>query len=88
MSFYEHMISSGIIALYAVIFIVIPWLCIPGYVIRTMLRSMGSMKMRFQRCCRPTDWYPVEAEYRQLYEEAMGNLDVTHQLNEITESDL
>lgn len=80
------MISSGVIALYAFVFIVIPWLFIPAYAAYSMRQSIGTFKTRFQRCCKPNDWYPVEQEERQRYEEAMGNMDITHQLNEITEN--
>ncbi|XP_023296355.2 sodium- and chloride-dependent neutral and basic amino acid transporter B(0+)-like isoform X2 [Lucilia cuprina] len=84
LAYYEHTISNGVIAVFAIIFIVVPWLFIPGYAVYTMRQSMGSFRTRFQRCCRPNDWYPVEQEERQRYEEAMGNADITHQLSEIT----
>ncbi|XP_065357419.1 sodium- and chloride-dependent neutral and basic amino acid transporter B(0+)-like isoform X2 [Calliphora vicina] len=86
MAYYEHMISSGIIAAFAIVFILIPWLIIPGYAAYSMRQSIGTFKTRFQRCCRPNDWYPVEQEDRQRYEEAMGNMDITHQLSEITDN--
>ncbi|KAI8125154.1 Sodium- and chloride-dependent glycine transporter 2 [Lucilia cuprina] len=81
LAYYEHTISNGVIAVFAIIFIVVPWLFIPGYAVYTMRQSMGSFRTRFQRCCRPNDWYPVEQEERQRYEEAMGNADITHQLS-------
>ena len=62
-----------------------PWIFIPGYAIRSMHQSIGTIKQRFLHCCRPNDWYPVDAEDRQRYEEAMGNTDITHQLNEVLE---
>ncbi|XP_013104377.2 sodium- and chloride-dependent neutral and basic amino acid transporter B(0+) [Stomoxys calcitrans] len=84
-AFYEHMISNAIFAVLAIIFIVLPWLCIPGYAVHLMLQSFGSFKTRFHRCCHPTDWYPTETEDRQRYEEAMGNMEITHQLHEVGE---
>uniref|UniRef100_A0A1B0BJ47 Transporter n=1 Tax=Glossina palpalis gambiensis TaxID=67801 RepID=A0A1B0BJ47_9MUSC len=84
-SFYEHLLSTWVIKLFAVIFIGLPWIFVPGYAVFCVWQTTGSIKTRLKRCCRPTDWYPVVAEDRQRYEEAMGNLDITHQLNEITE---
>lgn len=82
------MLSNAIIAIYAILFIVVPWLLIPAYAVYSMRQSMGSLKERFRRCCRPNDWYPVEQEHRQRYEEAMGNTEITHQLSEITENNV
>ncbi|KAM7353631.1 sodium- and chloride-dependent neutral and basic amino acid transporter B(0+)-like isoform 1-T1 [Cochliomyia hominivorax] len=87
-AYYEHMLSNGVIAIFAFIFIVIPWLLIPGFAGYSMRQSIGTFKERFQRCCRPNDWYPVEQEHRQRYEEAMGNMDITHQLSEITDNNV
>ncbi|XP_061402550.1 sodium- and chloride-dependent neutral and basic amino acid transporter B(0+)-like [Musca vetustissima] len=84
-AFYEHMLSNVFIAILGFIFMFLPWLFIPGYAAHSMLQSLGSFKTRFQRCCRPTDWYPTQAEDRQRYEEAMGNMEITHQLNEVTD---
>ncbi|XP_037960733.1 sodium-dependent neutral amino acid transporter SLC6A17-like [Teleopsis dalmanni] len=84
LAFYEHLFTSVVIQVLAFIFILLPWLAIPGYGILSMLQTTGSIGMRFKRCCRPTDWYPVEADDRQRYEDAMGNMDITHQLNEVT----
>uniref|UniRef100_A0A1A9VUV6 Transporter n=1 Tax=Glossina austeni TaxID=7395 RepID=A0A1A9VUV6_GLOAU len=84
-SFYEHLLSTWVIKLFAVVFIGLPWIFVPGYAVFCIWQTTGSIKTRLKRCCRPTDWYPVVAEDRQRYEEAMGNLDITHQLNEITE---
>ncbi|CAD6999782.1 unnamed protein product [Ceratitis capitata] len=50
-----------------------------------MLQTTGTYKTRFKRCCRPMDWYPVELEDRQRYEQAMRNTDMTHQLNSLDE---
>ncbi|XP_037812916.1 sodium- and chloride-dependent neutral and basic amino acid transporter B(0+)-like [Lucilia sericata] len=82
---YEHIIAVPGIQIICITFVALPWIYIPVYAIRSMYQSIGTIKTRFQHCCRPNDWYPVDAEERQRYEEAMGNLDVTHQLNEVTE---
>ncbi|XP_054744427.1 sodium-dependent proline transporter-like [Anastrepha obliqua] len=84
-SFVRHSNSSIVILIAAVFLIVLPWLYLPGYMIYVFLQTTGSFKMRFQRCSRPMDWYPVEMEERQRYEEAMGNMEITHQLNQITD---
>ncbi|XP_053960222.1 sodium- and chloride-dependent neutral and basic amino acid transporter B(0+)-like [Anastrepha ludens] len=84
-SFFEHSISSIVILIAAVFLIVLPWLYVPGYMIYVLLQTTGSFKMRLQRCSRPMDWYPVEMEERQRYEGAMGNMDITHQLNRIAD---
>ncbi|XP_054741399.1 sodium- and chloride-dependent neutral and basic amino acid transporter B(0+)-like [Anastrepha obliqua] len=84
-SIFEHSISSILILIAEVFFIVLPWLYLPGYMIYVFLQTTGSFKMRFQRCNRPMDWYPVEMEERQRYEGAMGNMDITHQLNRIAD---
>ncbi|XP_065357644.1 sodium- and chloride-dependent glycine transporter 2-like isoform X2 [Calliphora vicina] len=88
LAFFGHLASNIVIAVFALIFIIIPWLLIPVYVVYAMRHGMGSFKTRFQRSCRPNDWYPVEQEDRQCYEEAMCNMDITHQLNEITDNDI
>lgn len=80
-SYYEHRGSPLFIGLIALIFTAIPWMFIPGFVIYQMSLAIGTIKERFLRCCRPTDWFPVEAEDRQKYEEAIGNVDITHTLN-------
>ncbi|XP_054741397.1 sodium- and chloride-dependent neutral and basic amino acid transporter B(0+)-like [Anastrepha obliqua] len=84
-SFVRHSNSSIVILIAAVFLIVLPWLYLPGYMIYVFLQTTGSFKMRFQRCNRPMDWYPVEIEERQRYEGAMGNMDITHQLNRIAD---
>lgn len=53
-----------------------------------MSRSMGTIKHRFLRCCRATDWIPVEAEDRQKYEEAVGNVDITNTLSELKDEEI
>lgn len=82
-AFFEHSVASIVIHIAAVFLIVLPWLYLPGYMIYVLLQTSGSYKMRFRRCCRPLDWYPLEMEERQRYEEAMGNMDITHQLSQI-----
>ncbi|XP_036328156.1 sodium- and chloride-dependent neutral and basic amino acid transporter B(0+)-like isoform X2 [Rhagoletis pomonella] len=82
-AYYEHRVASIVIHIVAVLLIVLPWLYLPGYMIYVLLQTSGSFMMRFRRCCRPMDWYPVEMEERQRYEEAMGNMDITHQLSQI-----
>ncbi|XP_017153894.1 sodium- and chloride-dependent neutral and basic amino acid transporter B(0+)-like [Drosophila miranda] len=81
----EHSYSSIIVLVISVFLVVIPLLVIPGYGLYNMYQSTGSCWERFRRTCRPTDWYPVEMEHRQQYEEAVGNTDVTHQLFEVTD---
>ncbi|XP_075152758.1 sodium- and chloride-dependent neutral and basic amino acid transporter B(0+)-like isoform X2 [Haematobia irritans] len=88
LAFYEHLTSNLLMAILAIIFIVLPWLCIPGYAIYVMAQGIGTFRDRFRRCCHPNDWYPTQTEDRQRYEEAMGNVEFTHQLNEITEETL
>ncbi|XP_075152760.1 sodium- and chloride-dependent neutral and basic amino acid transporter B(0+)-like [Haematobia irritans] len=82
-SFYEHESVPIAFDLLAIVFIVIPWLSIPGFAIYQMSQSMGTMKTRFFRCCRPTDWFPIEGEYKEKYEAAIGSVDITHTLSEV-----
>lgn len=82
---FEHMYSSTGLVVISLIMVVVPLLFIPGYGVYNMLRNTGSFCDRFRRACRPTDWYPVEMEDRQQYEERVGNSDITHQLYEVTE---
>ncbi|XP_034668145.1 sodium-dependent proline transporter-like [Drosophila subobscura] len=84
-SIMEHSYSSVVVMIISVFLVVIPLLSIPGYGLYSMYQSTGSCWERFRRSCRPTDWYPVEMEHRQQYEEAVGNTDVTHQLFEVTD---
>ncbi|KAH8353052.1 hypothetical protein KR084_008627 [Drosophila pseudotakahashii] len=74
-------------AAYLVMSIIVVWLpllTIPGYGIYYLSKSTGTVWDRLRRACRPTDWYPVDMEYRQKYEEAVGTTE-THQLFEVTE---
>ncbi|XP_004521783.1 sodium- and chloride-dependent neutral and basic amino acid transporter B(0+) isoform X1 [Ceratitis capitata] len=84
-AFMYHNVGSWIVQIAALLFIVLPWLYVPGYMIYIMLQTTGTYKTRFKRCCRPMDWYPVELEDRQRYEQAMRNTDMTHQLNSLDE---
>lgn len=61
----------------------LPWWSLPGYIIYCLYRSQGSLKQRLVKCCRPTDWYPVEAYERSLYEEVVNNSNMTHPLTEM-----
>ncbi|XP_022230641.2 sodium- and chloride-dependent glycine transporter 1-like [Drosophila obscura] len=81
----EHSFFSFIVLVLSVFLVVLPLLAIPGYGLYHMYQSTGGCWERFRRSCRPTDWYPVDMEHRQQYEEAVGNTDVTHQLFEVTE---
>lgn len=83
----EHSIAVPGIAIMSIIFVVLPWIFIPAYAIRSLYQGIGTLKTRFQHCCRPNDWYPQDAQDRQRYEEAMGNADVTHHLNEVLEEE-
>ncbi|XP_067624069.1 sodium- and chloride-dependent neutral and basic amino acid transporter B(0+)-like [Eurosta solidaginis] len=87
-AFFEHSVASIVLHVAAVFLIVLPWIFLPGYMIYIILQTSGSFCIRFKRCCRPLDWYPVELEERQQYEEAMGNMDITHQLNEMENSEI
>ncbi|XP_036328161.1 sodium-dependent dopamine transporter-like [Rhagoletis pomonella] len=77
----HHDFGTIVLQIAALLFIVLPWLYVPGYMIYIMLQTTGTFKTRFKRCCRPMDWYPVELVDRQRYEEAMRNTDATHQLS-------
>ncbi|XP_043646459.1 sodium-dependent noradrenaline transporter-like isoform X1 [Drosophila teissieri] len=68
-----------------VVVVVMPILAIPGYGLYHLYQCTGTIRERFKRTCRPTDWYPVETEHRQQYEEALDNSDMTQQLCEVTE---
>ncbi|XP_017067823.2 sodium-dependent proline transporter-like isoform X1 [Drosophila eugracilis] len=81
----EHTWSSVAVAIISIIMVALPILFIPGYGFYYLYQSSGTFGERFRRTCRPTDWYPVEKEHRQLYEEAVGNTEMTHQLFEVTE---
>ncbi|XP_037708834.1 sodium- and chloride-dependent neutral and basic amino acid transporter B(0+)-like isoform X2 [Drosophila subpulchrella] len=67
-----------------IIVVWLPILAIPGYGFYFLSQNTGSFWERIRRSCRPTDWYPVEMEHRQRYEEAVGNTEA-HQLVEVTE---
>ncbi|XP_037709582.1 sodium- and chloride-dependent neutral and basic amino acid transporter B(0+)-like isoform X2 [Drosophila subpulchrella] len=75
---------SKIILVTCIILVWLPILAIPGYGFYNVSQSTGTFCDRFKRTCRPTDWYPVEMDYRQKYEEAVGTTE-THQLFEVIE---
>ncbi|KAH8271017.1 hypothetical protein KR018_000171 [Drosophila ironensis] len=81
----EHSYSKKILLIICIVILSLPFLAIPGYGLYYLCQSTGSLGERFKRTCRPTDWYPVEMEHRQQYEEVVGNTELTHQLFEVTE---
>ncbi|KAH8249667.1 hypothetical protein KR032_011275 [Drosophila birchii] len=83
--FYEHSYSSLVVLMMAIFLLGLPLLSIPGYGLYYIYQSTGTFCERFKRTCRPTDWYPVDTEDRQKYEEFVGNTEMTHQLFEVTE---
>ncbi|EDW52021.1 sodium- and chloride-dependent glycine transporter 1 isoform X2 [Drosophila sechellia] len=85
LSISEHSYSTAVVVVMSIVLVVLPILAIPGYGFYYLYQSTGSFCERFRRTCRPTDWYPVEMEHRQQYEEAVDNTEMTHQLFEVTE---
>ncbi|KAH8412113.1 hypothetical protein KR222_011664 [Zaprionus bogoriensis] len=85
MSLMEHMYSSSVLLVISLTLVLVPMLSIPGYGVYIMFQTTGGFCDRLRRACRPTDWYPLEMEDRQQYEEIVGNSDITHQLYEVTE---
>ncbi|XP_044316058.1 sodium- and chloride-dependent glycine transporter 1-like [Drosophila rhopaloa] len=81
----EHIYSVVSVLIISIFLVGLPILAIPGYGFYYLYQNTGTFCARFRRTCRPTDWYPVEMEHRQQYEEAVGNTDITHQLFEVTE---
>ncbi|XP_033159915.1 LOW QUALITY PROTEIN: sodium- and chloride-dependent glycine transporter 1 [Drosophila mauritiana] len=79
----EHSYTSPIVLGISIVLVILPMMAIPGYGIYYIYRSTGSFCERFRRTCRPTDWYPVEMEHRQQYEEAVSNTDMTQQLTAV-----
>ncbi|KAH8411965.1 hypothetical protein KR222_003895 [Zaprionus bogoriensis] len=84
-SSFEHTFSSFLVFIISFLLLLLPFLLLPGYGVYVMLRNTGGFCERLRRACRPTDWYPVEMENRQKYEEMMGNCEMTHQLHELSE---
>ncbi|XP_020799192.1 sodium-dependent proline transporter [Drosophila serrata] len=82
---FEHSYSSMVVLVMAIFLLGLPLLFIPGYGLYYLYQSSGTFCERFRRTCRPTDWYPVDMEDRQRYEEFVGNTEMTHQLFEVTE---
>ncbi|XP_044251046.2 sodium-dependent dopamine transporter-like [Drosophila takahashii] len=66
----------------SIIVVWLPIIGIPAYGMYCLSKSTGTVWDRLRR--RPTDWYPLEMEYRQKYEEAIGATD-TNQLSEVTD---
>ncbi|KMY88835.1 sodium- and chloride-dependent glycine transporter 1 isoform X2 [Drosophila simulans] len=85
LSISEHSYSTAVVFVMSIVLVVLPILAIPGYGFYYLYQSTGTFCERFRRTCRPTDWYPVEMEHRQQYEEAVDNTEMTHQLFEVTE---
>ncbi|XP_033173598.1 sodium- and chloride-dependent glycine transporter 1 isoform X1 [Drosophila mauritiana] len=85
LSISEHSYSTAVVVVMSIVLVVLPILAIPGYGFYYLYQSTGTFCERFRRTCRPTDWYPVEMEHRQQYEEAVDNTEMTHQLFEVTE---
>ncbi|KAH8378507.1 hypothetical protein KR093_011745 [Drosophila rubida] len=81
----ERIYSSAPVMFISLFLVILPLLFIPGYGIYITYQNTGGFCNRFRRACRPTDWYPVEMQHRQQYEEVLGNSDLTHQLYEVTE---
>ncbi|XP_037958603.1 sodium-dependent proline transporter-like [Teleopsis dalmanni] len=79
----EHLYGSPVTLIIALFLIVLPWLLIPGYGIYIVSQTSGEFWTRLKRCCRPLDWYPTDPEERRKYEEAMSDVDMTHQLSEV-----
>ncbi|XP_041675546.1 sodium- and chloride-dependent glycine transporter 1-like isoform X2 [Drosophila eugracilis] len=84
-SMMDHFYSSAVITIISIVLVALPILAIPGYGFYYLYQSTGTFCERFRRTCRPTDWYPVEIEHRQQYEEAVGSTEMTQQLFEVTE---
>ncbi|KAH8334119.1 hypothetical protein KR059_006803 [Drosophila kikkawai] len=82
---FEHSYSSVLVLVLALFLLGLPLFAIPGYGLYYLYQSSGTFCERFKRTCRPTDWYPVDTEDRQRYEEFVGNSEMTHQLFEVTE---
>ncbi|XP_016998143.2 sodium-dependent acetylcholine transporter-like [Drosophila takahashii] len=75
------------VSVFLLMFIIVVWLpllAIPVYGLYYLSQSTGSVWDRLRSSCRPTDWYPVDMEYRQKYEQAVGTTE-THQLFGVTE---
>nr|AAQ22494.1 RE05480p [Drosophila melanogaster] len=85
LSISEHSYSTTVVFVMSIVLVVLPILAIPGYGFYYLYQSTGTFCERFKRTCRPTDWYPVEMEHRQQYEEAVDSTEMTHQLFEVTE---
>ncbi|XP_039492070.1 sodium- and chloride-dependent neutral and basic amino acid transporter B(0+)-like [Drosophila santomea] len=85
LSHLKHTISTDVVVVMSIVLVDLPILAIPVYGLYHLYQRTGTFWERFKRTCRPTDWYPLEMEHRQKYEEALNNLDMTQQLCEVTE---
>ncbi|XP_013104351.2 sodium-dependent proline transporter [Stomoxys calcitrans] len=75
--------SSQSLTMFDVFIKALPWWSIPAYMFFSLYKSQGSLKERLLKCCRPTDWYPVEAEDKLRYEEIVSSSNMTHPLTEL-----
>ncbi|XP_036328167.1 sodium-dependent serotonin transporter-like [Rhagoletis pomonella] len=50
----HHDFGTIVLQIAALLFIVLPWLYVPGYMIYIMLQTTGTFKTRFKRCRGPT----------------------------------
>ncbi|XP_070853507.1 sodium- and chloride-dependent neutral and basic amino acid transporter B(0+)-like isoform X6 [Drosophila suzukii] len=80
----DHSYVSMEFLVMCIVVVWLPTLAIPGYGFYILSQNTGSFWERLRRTCRPTDWYPVEMEHRQKYEDTVGNTEA-HQLVEVTE---
>nr|XP_036668609.1 sodium-dependent dopamine transporter-like isoform X6 [Drosophila suzukii] len=80
----DHSYVSMEFLVMCIVVVWLPTLAIPGYGFYILSQNTGSFWERLRRTCRPIDWYPVEMEHRQKYEDTVGNTEA-HQLVEVTE---
>ncbi|XP_044251079.1 sodium- and chloride-dependent glycine transporter 1-like isoform X2 [Drosophila takahashii] len=83
-SIWNHFYTTLWTLVMCIIVVWLPNLAIPGYALYCLAHSTGTVWDRLRRTCRPRDWYPVDMEYRQKYEEGLGIIE-THQLVKVTE---
>ncbi|XP_043950152.1 sodium- and chloride-dependent glycine transporter 1 isoform X1 [Drosophila biarmipes] len=81
----EHSYFPAVVLWMSIILVVLPILAIPGYGLYYLSQSPGTFRGRLRRIFQPNDWYPVEMEYRQQYQETVGNTEMTHQFFGVTE---
>ncbi|XP_061402547.1 sodium-dependent proline transporter-like [Musca vetustissima] len=80
---FNYVFSSQSTNCFDIFMKLLPWCAIPGSVIYTLYRSQGTLKERLLKCCRPNDWYPVEAEDRLRYEETVNSSNMSHPLTDL-----